>query len=297
MKIKRVEIKGPDELDILSAIWILSCNDENPIITYEGIKHRLGLPVDYDVKSLVNSRGEMFRKYVTSRRLETWKQELRSGKHLPSWIRDIQDENKRKATIDALSPADVFRNQFRAGVGAPRSPIEIIDWGLQHIDRLRKASVEAREERAKRWSSMWIPILTTIVALTAVSSSAYLQIRSINTQRDLKQYEVGFKPKQEAYSSFMRALILAFDSALNRDHNALVTNLDKMESTYYGLQPFLNESTQATIWDQYQNFSSMCYGLAKESTNSPEARDNSIKLFTDYKKYFRTELYRALFNQ
>ncbi|HXD32136.1 MAG TPA: hypothetical protein VN643_13520 [Pyrinomonadaceae bacterium] len=37
MPVKRTAITGPDELDILSAIWILACNDENPLISYEGI--------------------------------------------------------------------------------------------------------------------------------------------------------------------------------------------------------------------------------------------------------------------
>ena len=28
-------LKERDEFDILPAVWVLSCNDENPIITYD----------------------------------------------------------------------------------------------------------------------------------------------------------------------------------------------------------------------------------------------------------------------
>jgi len=296
MEVKRVKIKGPDELDILSAIWILACNDENPIITYEGIKYRLGLPADYDVKSLIQSRGEMFRRGVPSRRLEGWKQIMLTGKHLPSWIRDIENESSRKATIEALTPEDVFRNQFRAEADAPRSPIEIIKWGLEHIDRLRKADVEAREEKVKRITGMWIPLLSMSIALAAIVSSAFLQNRSINTQIDLKKYETSFKPKQDGYASYMRSLIEAYENAYKGDVNALVVSLDKTEAAYYNLEPFLDENKRQAIWEQFQQFSGMCYELRAQPPESPK-RSQFHDSFLWYKKYFHTQLYQALFGQ
>jgi hypothetical protein len=44
-------------------------------------------------------------------------------------------ESQRGASVDELE--DFFRSQFRAEEDAPRSPIEVLDWGLKHIDRLR----------------------------------------------------------------------------------------------------------------------------------------------------------------
>lgn len=38
-----------DDLDTVSAIWILASHDENPLITYTGLIHRLGLPANCDV--------------------------------------------------------------------------------------------------------------------------------------------------------------------------------------------------------------------------------------------------------
>src|SRR5438128_12623662 len=85
------------DLDTVSAIWILACNDENPIITYEGIPYRLGLTPGFDIKRLVGTRAELFRHGIPSQRLRKWKEEMRAGKHLPAWIRDVDDEKTKAA--------------------------------------------------------------------------------------------------------------------------------------------------------------------------------------------------------
>ncbi|MFO8010698.1 MAG: hypothetical protein R6U89_07790, partial [Dehalococcoidia bacterium] len=110
---KRSTLEIPDELDILSAMWVLSCNDENPLMAYQGIIYRLGLPPNYDVENLVKPRADLFRRKVTSSRLEEWKQEMLAGKRIPAWIKAIHDEDTRRKTIQSLSPDDIFRSQFR----------------------------------------------------------------------------------------------------------------------------------------------------------------------------------------
>jgi len=141
----RTIIEEPDVFGILSATWVLSCNDESEIMTYEGIRQRLNLPKDFDVKVLIQSRGELFRRGLPSYRMEEWKKEMLAKRRRPSWILDIEYPEARRHTIECLTSDDVFRSQFRAEKYAPRSPVEIIDWGLQHVDRLRKASFESRK--------------------------------------------------------------------------------------------------------------------------------------------------------
>ncbi len=95
-----------------------------------------------------------------------------SGRRIPSWIRDLEDENLRRSAIENLTVNDVFRSQFRTRYNASQSEIEIIDWGLQHIDRLRKASLEASEQTAKSWQ-MWlvfgVGIVNVIVAIVVAA--------------------------------------------------------------------------------------------------------------------------------
>src|SRR5208337_2016188 len=97
-----------DELDILSAIWILASNDETHIISYEGIRHRLALPAQMDVKKMVRSRPELFRPAASQAEINEWKLKMREGRLLPGWIRSLPNEQRSQA-IESLSVEDVFR--------------------------------------------------------------------------------------------------------------------------------------------------------------------------------------------
>lgn len=158
--------RDSDDLDTVSAIWILASNDDNPLITYKGLVHRLGLHANCDVKAIVASRPELFRPGATESRINSWKANLRAGKGLPGWIRDIKDSAVRRAAIEAIEPSDVFRSQFRAHSNAERSPIEIIKWGLEHLDRLRKARSEANDASVKRWQ-MWLVFGVTLLGVVS----------------------------------------------------------------------------------------------------------------------------------
>jgi hypothetical protein len=160
----RKVIKDIDELDVLSGVWILASNDENPIITYESVRYRLGLASDYPVTELIRSRGELFRMGVPEWRLGEWKDEMSLGKSLPSWLREIESKDERDAKIKSLRSQDVFRSQFRAGYDAPKSTVSIIEWGLTHIERIRKARLEEREQTAKSWQ-IWLVFITSIMGI------------------------------------------------------------------------------------------------------------------------------------
>ena len=114
-----------EELDLISAVWILASNDENHLITYEGIRERLGLD-KVNVKELVLKRRELFRPGAPPRELKDWQSSMRKGSRLPTWIKVISDESKRLEAIDGLSQEDVFRSQFRANRDSPKSQVEIV---------------------------------------------------------------------------------------------------------------------------------------------------------------------------
>lgn len=163
-----------EELDLISAVWILASNDENHLITFEGIRERLGLEEDFDVKSLVLKRRELFRPGAPPGELEDWQASMRSGSRLPTWIKLIDEVPKRSAAIDGLSQKDVFRSQFRANRGAPKSQVEIVSWGLEHIDRLRKSRIAARDASAKSWQ-MWLVFCVGVANIIATIAVAYMK--------------------------------------------------------------------------------------------------------------------------
>ncbi len=135
------------------------------------------MPDDFDIERLVRRRAELFRPGVTPRRLKEWQQKMLNGKSLPAWLREIDDKEARSEEIRALTVDDVFRSQFRAEQDAPRSSVEILDWGLEHINRLRKARLEAQEATIKSWQILLLFALgilnvtaTIIVAVMRVGS-------------------------------------------------------------------------------------------------------------------------------
>lgn len=163
---------SPDEYAVLAAIWILASNDETPLITYQSIQHRLNLPHNFDIRTLIRRHGELFRLGMPPSRLDKWKIEMRAGRRLPSWIREASNPD-RPGLIEALGPADGFRSQFRSDLDAPRSAVAVIEWGLNHIERLRKAEFEARESTAKSWQ-MWLVFATSILGVIATIITAMI---------------------------------------------------------------------------------------------------------------------------
>lgn len=260
-----------DDFGLLSAIWILSCNDQIPYMTYEGIKQRLGLPPEYDVRGLIAGHGELFRARVPNERLNEWKKEMLAGQRLPSWIREKAESQDRRAAIEGLRPEDLFRNQFRTEANAPRADLEVIRWGLEHVESLRSVQVELREARIKKWTSMGIPVLSIIVALTAVVSGAFLQWANIQTQRTMQQqtleaqrYQVESSPKLQAYSSLTDLMRDSLLSACQGDDKATSSSLQHARLAYFKIVPFLNEPARGSLSAQLENYEKSCSGLAAE---------------------------------
>jgi hypothetical protein len=197
----RKPIAQADDLDVLSAIWILSCNDENPMIFYEGIQRRLGLPTEVNIRALVQSRRELFRPKVSESGLQKWKSLVKDHKKpVPEFIDNSADEATTFKAIDAISRDDAFINQFRVRDNAETCSIDLIDWGLKHIDRLRTSVAEEAESKTKFFGTVIIPIVSLFIAFCSIAVSGYLQFKSMNEQNYLKMYEISFKPKQEAYT-------------------------------------------------------------------------------------------------
>jgi hypothetical protein len=162
-----------DKFTVLSAIWILACNDEIPSMTYRGLQTRLNLPGSFDVKMLVRQHGELFRQRIPASWLEEWKGQMKNSQHMPSWVREKKGA-ERTALIESLTRDDGFRSQFRNAPDAPRTEVAVIEWGLNHIERLRKAEAEAREATAKGWQ-MWLVFGVGVLGIVATIVAALLK--------------------------------------------------------------------------------------------------------------------------
>ena len=299
-KTMRAQIEKTDDLDTLSAIWILSCIDENPILTYRGIVARLALPDKFDVQALVRSRSELFRPGVLNSRLEAWKQQMKGGKNLPAWISEIRDKAEQSAAIDSITRDDVFRSQFRVEISAPKSDIEIIDWGLTHIERLRKSSTEDREARSKLWSTVVIPSASLFLVAASLAGTTIVQLASLREQRELKQYEVSFKPKQEAYADFMTALTNLALYSESADRENANREAARMDTSFYHLEAFLSASDRQRAFAEINHVLDLGNRHMNRSAEERVLQDSTDRFAADLalsKSYFRKTLYQALFSQ
>jgi hypothetical protein len=283
-----------EHLDTVTAIWILASNDERPEISYVGLRHRLRIVDGLDERRLVAERGELFRLSIPGSRLEELKSHYREGQRLPSWLRKVP-EAERGQTIDRLTVDDFFRSQFRTQAEAPRSPIEIVDWGLKHIDRLRTAAVEERDSPVRWWTSVWIPLLSVLVALMAVGSTMYVQRQGSIDQRALKEYEVGFRPKVDGYTRLMQAVSTSFERATVPGGLGLRMALNEVDLAAIQLEPFLKKDVRERLRNEIQNFMQFCLDVGRRVPSTSKVSDKDIDLFVGYRNGLRNVLYGALF--
>jgi hypothetical protein len=282
-----------DPIAVLSAVWVLACNDDNPLLTYRGILHRLELPSGYPIRELVARRPELFRRSTPAERVEEWKAEVLSGERtMPPWLKDDPPEEQRRF-ISSLGPGDMFRSQFRPRKGDKQSSLEVITWGLEHIDRLRKAGLDAREQRQKTWSSIVIPLtsaaLSALVAVTSVLSGNRSQARALDNQLQLTRLQVTSQPKQQGYTAFMRHLRSAYTAAAGGDTAVSARALDDLQSDFLGIEPFLSEADRDRLGAALHAFGRFCRSLASHP---------SVDAGSEFEKrqaFFHDQLWQALF--
>ncbi len=63
--------KEIEDAALVSALWILSCNDPIPTMTYEYIKERLGL-TEAEVKKLIQNHKELFSTSISDNWRQAW---------------------------------------------------------------------------------------------------------------------------------------------------------------------------------------------------------------------------------
>ncbi len=275
----RVAAPQSEDFDLLSAIWILASNDDNPTITYEGIRFRLGVSDTVFVQRLVASRPELFRLGVPAKRLERWKERLREGKVLPSWLRTIQDPNERQARINALTADDAFRSQFRAAREAPRSAVPIIEWGLKHLERLREGRLRSRDERVKKWTAIGIPLVSiAAVILTTGASIAIQYCYAPRVEASVQREQLAFAARQDGYSRLMASLIAGREAAGHGERADVMAAMNRASVAFYALQPFVPPEIADNTWQAIGGYQRMLVALTADGAKSRTLSDSLNRL-------------------
>ena len=304
--------KRAEHLDILSSIWILACNDAKPLITFDGIKHRLGLGDDVNVAELVRAHGELFRFGMPSSQLKAWQEEMLRNEHIPSHIRAIENPEARREAIQRLAVSDGFRSQFRGRGSAERSPIEVISWGLEHIERIRNAEVEKKGQMRSVFKDIWIPLLSAITAIAAIISSAHVQSASMKQQAESTRYQTTILAKYKAFSELMSKIDLAYNTSTHGEHSEVGQELLEVDRLYTYLRPFVAEAQRDLIRKDLDDVEEAIRSVASESALVSESkktkngdeekkhdglRSRSMDAFTQKRDTIAKKLEKPLFTE
>lgn len=107
-----------------------------------------------------------------------------------------------------------------------------------------------------RFKDFWLPLAPTVVAITAILSQVLIHAQNLrfqqyqltqvqaDTQRKLKEYELSFKPKQEAYVAFMKAFDALCESQKESEESRSKA-MDNLRKTFYGVEPFLDAASRS----------------------------------------------------
>ena len=154
-----------------------------------------------------------------------------------------------------------------------------------------------REEKRKHWKDTIIPILSLLVALAGILTTAAVQVANLRSQARLKQYEVTFIAKQKAYAEVMASLHqLFFSSMQQHSRDEFIRAIDKLQADTFSIQPFLPTSEQDALWEEIQQFVELFFQQQKQAPISEEQRDEAVKSFTEQRDSIRQRLTRNLFS-
>ncbi len=302
---KKKENGRNDSFDVLNAAWVISCNDQNPMISYEGLIDRnLGVSIS-TLKEIISQKRELFRPYVSSKQLKSWREKMLKllneddELNIPIWLKKIE-VNKRIDKVNSLKNEDFFRCQFRINKDADTVPTEIIQWGLNHIESMRVTAHDERERKYKKYSSVWIPFMSVIVGAIIGLSGFAIHLKTQDSQIQLKSYEISFQAKYQNYTQLIKAIYLTADYAYDNDFIRLDQNLERIEICLYNLEPFVSKKLISDVWDNYWAYTNAC-ALIKPGGNELIGSENPMEVFSEsfitFRNYINVSFFPALFGQ
>jgi len=177
----------------VAGIWMISCIDENPGLTYASAASRLQIDGE-KVKKIVADWRELFRPGIgdkdnvfssqdnnVKKRAETLQRLSREQlKKEEGLTQDKRSELEKK--IESCDLQDwCFRSQFRRSLSQERSPAAEIQVGLDYIETQRKSCLEfAEKTRQERiyMAPVWSIILTLLVGIIALGANFYVGMQA-----------------------------------------------------------------------------------------------------------------------
>ena len=143
----------------------------------------------------------------------------------------------------------------------------------------------------------WVPLLSSIVAITGILSAFLTQYYTTQTTIELKKYEVTFRVTQETYAKFMMLLSDTFYLAWKPESFSdpeLQETTHNLMSTYFGLEPFITKMGRRK--EMGNKFSELMVFYEKVALKEIKG-GRAEKIFFEYQEYFRERFLDELFGE
>jgi hypothetical protein len=272
----------------LTAIWVLSCNDEPAVMTYESIKQRIGNTNIDEVRNLVKEFPELFQITIPEKHLVNWKNQMRDGQNRSKWI-----AKEGSKVISQLQLNDVFRNRFRNSNSAKPVDKSILEWGFNYINEI----VLKKEKEKQHWLVLVERLILPVLSVIVVACSGYWvyengkdqmnllaqqnKINQINTKRE------HFLPTYNKLTEHIgKSLFYGFHN--NFDYRANQIKSGRIE--LYKLMPFVNKSVFDSLKTTYTEYSTLL--MVSDSMQNRSIEYNN-KVFQKYSE-LQVELWEGI---
>jgi len=254
---RRIPLK--DKFDALSALWIIASIEREPRIAIADVQYRLNLADDSLLRELVSERGELFALGCETHDLARWRADVKVSRPHPAWLKRREDDGEDVGRVlESVSEGDIVRSVFRQGAGQERSPTELLEWGLRHIEALRTASREERENRRALRIGFWAPAVSAAVAIAAMLLTAYIQHTASDVQLQQAHYETEFTLRQQALVGFTSALLEARECALAGDSAGLAKARLRVPTSAEAIAVFFDAEAGRQLVSEAETFSRAC---------------------------------------
>src|SRR5262249_16257573 len=154
-----------------------------------------------------------------------------------------------------------------------------------------KAAADKRQERRGHWT-MLLSLASVCVTVATLAATTLLQKRSIDTQTELKRYEVTFRPRQEAYTALVSSIGQVLANTFQQDQSHFAANLSRVYNQILTISIFLRSEVMIELLDQYSDFAKVSRDIVLRSDPpSDEERARLINFLSSLSLKLRTELF------
>lgn len=260
------------EYKLATTIWVLSCSDKLPQMTYKSLEFRVDGITEKDCQRLIEKFPELYRKSIPKKQFETWKSKMKKGESRPHWIAISGDQESK---INNLQREDVFRNRFRNSLNAAVTSAEILAWGLAYIKDHYSLKTAAESRRWNRIATTVVPALSILVAGLSIWFSA----ESSNNQLAFENKKFERELIVPNYNRLVEGLSNSYLlGGMKADPQTVLDEVSKARSSLMALSPFLEESTYQRLNHQLTTYSLNL--LSRYSPNDSTRNDSVAEYYT-----------------